>query len=100
MYLEKQFRSNPHEESHLEIVVIRDEGLGSGSSSDHIHHGSFNLQEVAIGEELPDEIDDLGPGYERVSHMLVHNEIQISLSVTSLLIFESCVTLWKHVKTR
>lgn len=41
--LEEKFRSDSHEEVELEVVVVSNERLGSGTTGDHVHHRCLDL---------------------------------------------------------
>lgn len=43
-HLEVQLRRNSHEELHVQVVVVGDEGAGRGTSRDHVHHGRLHLR--------------------------------------------------------
>jgi len=51
-HLKVKLRGDSHEKFHIEVVMESLERTGSGSSSDHVHHGGLNLNEVTVSEEL------------------------------------------------
>lgn len=86
--LEEKLGSDTHEEIEMESVVMGDEGLGGGSSGDHVHHGGLNLQESTLVQETANSRDDLAADNKVVANVGVHNQVQETLTVTSLLISE------------
>lgn len=56
-----------------------------GASWDHVHHGSFDLEEVSLSEERTDEINDLVSDLEDLLDMRVHDHVKISVTVASIL---------------
>lgn len=102
-FLQVELGGDTHEQVELEIVVVCDEWLGCGTTSDHRHHwrldlylinrGSLStqlpldpahLEEAKVVEELSDVVDDLGSGDEDVTGVRVHDQIQVSLPVSRL----------------
>lgn len=47
-HLEVQLRSNSHVELHVEVVVVGHEGLGGGSSWNHVHHWRLYLHVCTV----------------------------------------------------
>lgn len=45
-HLKVKFRSDSHEQIHLELVVVGNERLGRGTSSNHVHHWCLDLTTV------------------------------------------------------
>jgi hypothetical protein len=99
-HLEVQLGGDTHEHVHVEVVVVGDEGLGGGSSSNLVHHGSLNFDEIPGVEVLTDERNDLGTGDEDIARTVVHDKVEVTLTVTSLLVLETEVLRGKHTKTR
>jgi hypothetical protein len=64
------------------------ERSGSGSSSNHVHHGSLNFNEVAVSEELSQEVNDFVSSLEDLTDGLVNNEIEITLTVTGVFVHD------------
>lgn len=46
-HLEVQLGGDPHEERHVEVVVMRHEGSGGRTTRDHVHHRRFDLHSIA-----------------------------------------------------
>lgn len=97
-HLEIQFGCDTHEHVEVQIVVVSDEGLGSGTTSNHVHHGSFDFQETVVVEERAEVRDDLGASDELVADIVVHDKIKVSLAVTKFLILETIVSLGQHAQ--
>jgi len=80
--------------------VVGDKRLGSGTSSNHVHHGSLNLEE-AEGVQKPTQVaDDLGTDDELLPDRVVDDQIEVPLTEASLLVLEAKVGLGKHVEAR
>lgn len=81
-------------------IVVSLEGFSGGSSRRYGQHGSLDLQELSIIQVLSDLADHLSSRVENVSHLLIHNQVQVTHPVSLLLILESKVSLGEHVQTR
>lgn len=57
--LQEQFRGDTEEELHVQLVVVSLEWSGSSTTSDLVHHGCLDLEEVALVEVLAHVLDDL-----------------------------------------
>ena len=79
---------HPHEEVHVEVVVMRGEGLGRRPARDHVHHRGLNLQEAQLVEEAAHVGDNLGAHLELLAHVLVDDEVQVALAKPRFLILE------------
>ena len=84
-YLEIQLGSDSHEKIHIQVVVMGDKRLGCRTSSDHVHHGRFHLQEAHVVEELADIGNDLRADVELFAHVRVDDQIQVALPESSFL---------------
>ena len=71
--------------------MVGNKRLSRGATSNRIHHRSLNLDEIALVKVPTDEGDNLGACHENVARPVIHNEIEISLSVPLLLISEPVV---------
>jgi hypothetical protein len=80
--------------------VVSGEGLGSSTTSNLVHHGSLNLNEVALVEVSADPGDHLGSSDEDIAGLLVADEIEVSLAVSLLEILEAVVVIGKGVQAR
>lgn len=67
------------------------EWSGGGTSSDLVHHGRLDFQEVSLVKVLADVLDDLGSGNEGVPCPVVHDEVEEAVAVTLLLVLEPTV---------
>jgi len=45
---QEQFWSDSHVQFHVEVVVVSNKRSCSGSSRNHVHHGSFDLDEIQV----------------------------------------------------
>ena len=83
-HLQVQLGSDTEVQVHVQVVVVGDEGLGHGTTGDHVHHGSLNLKEVTLIEVTANSVDDPGTDGKGVANVLVDDQIQVALTVTSL----------------
>ncbi|RUP48073.1 hypothetical protein BC936DRAFT_145003 [Jimgerdemannia flammicorona] len=90
-HLEEELRRDAHEEVELEVIVVGDEGLSGGASCDLVHHGCLDLKETKVVEEAAEVVDDLGAGDEFVADVVVHNEVEVPLTIPQFLVFEPVV---------
>lgn len=88
-HLEIQFWGDTQKHVHVEIIVMCDERLGSGTTSNSIQHRSLHRHKVTVVKPAADVRIDLGSGDEDLSRVLVHHEIEISLSETLFRVLES-----------
>ena len=98
-HLEVELGGNTHEQLHVQIVVEGLKRLGSGTSSNHVHHGSLDLSEVSFTQEVPEEVKNLVACAEDLVDGVVHDQIKIALSVASVFSQDLLlsVTLGDHV---
>jgi hypothetical protein len=71
--------------------VVGAEGLGGGTTGNGVHHGRLNLSEVTSIQETADEFDDLSTSAEDIARAVVHDEVQVALAETLLLVLEAVV---------
>jgi|SRR5690242_5438247 len=57
--LQEQFGSDTKVELHVQLVVVSLEWSGCSTTSDLVHHGCLNLEEVALVKVLADVLDYL-----------------------------------------
>lgn len=57
--LQEQLGSDTKIELHVQLVVVSLERSGCSTTSDLVHHGCLNLEEVALVEVLADVLDYL-----------------------------------------
>lgn len=98
-HLEEEFGGNTHEHVELEIVMVSDEGLGGGTTGDLVHHGGFHFQKALLVQVRAEVADDLGASDELVTDIGVHDQIQVTLTVSLFLILEAIVGLGQHAQT-
>lgn len=98
-HLEVQLGGNTHEHVEVEVVVVGDEGLGGGTTSNHVHHRGLDFQEVALVQEVAQVRDHLGARDELVTDVGVHDQIEVALAVAQLLVLEAVMGLGQHAQT-
>ncbi|KAH3686882.1 hypothetical protein WICPIJ_002147 [Wickerhamomyces pijperi] len=92
--LQEQLWGNTHVHVEVQVVVVGDERLSSGTTGNDVHHWGFNLDELPVVQELSDVGDDLGSGDELVSGGVVDDQVQVSLSVSGFLVLETEMFGW------
>lgn len=97
-HLQVELGSYTHVELHVELVVVCNERLRCGSSGNGVHHGGLNLDEVPLVKVLADEGDNLATGDEGIAGLVVHDKIEVPLSVPSLLVLKAIVLSRQHVQ--
>lgn len=70
------------------------ERSGGSTSGDHVHHWSLDFNEVQVPEILSNVINNLVSSLEDLSDIVVHDEVQISLSVASIFV-KITLTFWQ-----
>ncbi len=95
-----QFWSHPHIKIQVELVVVCDEGLGRRPTWDHIHKGRLHLQEPQGVKEPPHVRHNLGPNNKLVSHVGVHDEVEVPLPEPCLFVLQAVVEVRQHVQAR
>lgn len=99
-HLEVQLGGNTQEHVHVEIVVVGNEGLGSGTASNDVEHGGLDRDEVAVVEPAANVRVDLGAGDEDIAGLVVHHEIEVTLAETLLVVLEAVVVIRDLVQAR
>jgi len=84
-----EFEGDTEEEVTAESVVVSDEGLGGGTTWHGLHHWGFDLDVLALVEELADFVDDGAAFEEDLAHVFVGDEVEVTLAVTDFGIGES-----------
>lgn len=98
-HLEVKLRGDTHVHLHIVLVVMGCEGLGCGTTGNLVHHGSLNLDEVALVKVSADPGDHLGSGNEDIARLLVADEIEVSLAESLLEVLESVMVIGQSVET-
>src|SRR5262249_54545058 len=75
---------DPHEELHVESIVVRDKRTSGRTAGDRMHHRSLDFDEIMLDEELPDLFDDLRTLAEGFLHLVAHDQVEIALAVLDL----------------
>ena len=98
--LEVKLWGNTHEKLHVKVVVEGLEGSGCGATSDHVHHGGLNFDEVSIAQEVSKEVQDAVARGENLLDWVVNDQVKVALSVAGVLVHHLLitVTLGKHVE--
>lgn len=78
--------------------MVGDEGLGSGPTSNHVHHGGLNLQEAEGVQEATEVADDLGADNELLPDRVVDDQVEVPLAEAGLLVLETVVVGGEHVE--
>lgn len=84
-HLQVELRSDTHEQLHVKVVVESLEGLSSGTSWNHVHHGSLNLDEVASAEEIAQKVENLISRVENLLDWVVQDQVEVALAVARVL---------------
>ena len=92
-HLEVELWGNTHEQLHVQVVVERLEGLGSRTARDHIHHRCLDLDEVALTQEVAEEVEDAVPRVEDLLDRVVQDKVKIALTVSGILGQHLLITL-------
>lgn len=97
-HLEVKLRGNTQEHVHVEVVVVGDEGLGSGAAGDGVQHGGLDGDKVTVVEPATHVSVDLGTGEEDIPCSVVHHEIKVALAETLLRVLETIVVVGNLVQ--
>lgn len=90
-HLKIQLWRNTHEQVHVQLVVVGNEGLCSRAAGNGVHHGSLNFGEITIVKEVADIPDNLSPGDDDAPRLVVHDQVEVPLAEALLLIVETVV---------
>lgn len=85
-HLQKQFRRYPHKQLHIQIIVVSDKRFSSRTARYHIHHWSLHFHESQIIQKLSHKSQNFVSYYEIIAGSIIHYQVQVPHSVTSLLI--------------
>lgn len=99
-HLEVELGRNTHKEVHVELVVMSHEGLRCCSTGNSVHHRGLNLDEVALIKVLANIADNLTASQEDVPAAVVHDQVEVTLTITGLLVLQSIVHVRQHAETR
>jgi hypothetical protein len=84
-----QFRRNAQKEITVQRVMMSDERPGESAAWNRLHHRRFHLQEahrIEIGAQM---LDDSRPGLEHTARFVIHDQVQVALPISKLLISQS-----------
>lgn len=90
-HFQVQLGGNTHEQIHVQVIMMGDERLGGSTTGDGVHHRSFDLSEVTAVEEVAHVADNLGASTEDVARAVVHNQVEVALTESLLLVLETIV---------
>src|SRR5437868_7749251 len=82
--LQVQLRRDAHEQTHVERVVMRDEGPRQRAAGDRLHHQRFDFQEATLRKELAHRRNDAAADLEDRARIRVDDQIEIALPVANL----------------
>ena len=99
-HLQEQFWGDAHDHVLVEIVMVSFEGFGGGPAGDQVHHRGFDLEEPQVVQKRLDLFDDQGPLQENVSRAVVHDQVEVSLTVPRFFVLQACLLRGKHVQAR
>ena len=87
--LEVELGRDPHEQIHVELVVVGHEGLGSGTADERVHRRRLDLEEAPVVEEAPQRAHEHGPRAKDVGDVGVGDQIDVALAVAGLDVLEA-----------
>ena len=96
--LEVQLGGDAQVEVALELVVVRDEGLGQGAAVQRLQHRRLHLDEAARVEEAADGGDDLRALEEHLARVVVGGQVEVPLAVARLDVGEPVVLLGQRAQ--
>lgn len=96
--LQVQLRRYTEVQVQIQIIVMRYERARSGTTCDYARHGRLDLKKSEIVKVAAEVIDHTCAGDEDVACTGRHDEIEIALAITGLLVFETEVSGWKLVQ--
>jgi hypothetical protein len=80
------------------FIVVSDERLGCRTTSNGVHHGGFNLDEVALVQEVANVRNHPRTGDHNIARLVVHDQIKVALAETLFLVLETVMFGWNGVK--
>lgn len=92
-HLEVQLRGDTQVHVHVEVVVVGDEGLGSGTASNDVEHGGLDRDEVTVVEPATDIRVNLGTSDKDLAGLVIHHQVEVSLTETLLRVLEAVVVV-------
>lgn len=75
-----ELRSDTQEQVHVQIVVMGDKRLGSGSTSNLVHDRGLDFEETEVVEVAAQESDNLAADDKVVLDTRVKDQIQVALA--------------------
>ncbi len=97
--LEIELRGHPKVQVEVEGVMVGDERPGQGPAGQRLHHRRLDLDVAAAVEKLPEPGDDRAPEAENLSHLGIHDQVEIAPPLADLGVLEAVPFLRQRVKT-
>ena len=91
--LQIQFRRDSQVHIHIERIVVRDKGFCIGAARDRVEHRRFHFKEAVIEHEGADGGNGLRAGEEAVARFLIHDEVDVALTVAKLRVLQALVLI-------
>ena len=79
--------------------MMGDKRSSISTAWNHIHHWSFDLEEIKFIKVVSDVFDDFGSGDEGVSCFVVDDQVEETFSVSGFVVGQAYVEFGEHVET-
>ena len=79
--LQIQLRCDTQIQIHVEAVVMRNKGSRRRATRHHLHHRCLDFEITALVQKAPDELDHCGANAEHAARVIVHDEVEIALTI-------------------
>ena len=86
---QRQFQSDTAVHVDIQCVMVCDERSCGSAAGNGLQYRCFHFQEALAVQEFTDFCDDAGTFDECVTHFGVYDQVQISLTVTQFLVFQT-----------
>ena len=94
--LQVELRRDPHEEVHVERVVVRLEGASDGAADERRERRGLDLEEALVVEHLAGGAHDVAARAEHLGDRRVGDEVDVPLAVASLDVLEAVPLLGRR----
>ena len=91
--LQVQLKGDPHEQLHIERVVMRNERPRCRSTGNGMERGAFNLNELITGKRVANRLHNLRAIHESLKHTLVVGHVQVPHALPHFEVGEAFVLL-------
>jgi len=98
--LEIEFWCDTEVQIKIKVVVVSSEGLGSRATSNHTCDRCFDFKEAQRVKEASDVVDDTTASIEDATSIVGKNEVEITLSISRFLVFQTEMARRKLVQIR